>query len=69
MQIILFKSQTPGFNALFESIPKITGEEKTEVLCAGEHKLFKEIEEAEVVCEAQGQYFVQTLPARLAEQG
>ena len=73
LQFIPFKSHTPGFNVLFESIPKITGVEKLKScgrfsIRAGEQKLYKEMKRTEVVCEAQGLYFVRTLPERLAEQ-
>lgn len=73
MEIILFKSLTPGFNVHFESIPKITRAQKPRSrghfsIRAGEQKLYKEMKWTEVACEAQGLYFAQTLPERLAEQ-
>lgn len=67
LQFILFKSHAPGFNVLFESIPKITGVEKLKScghfsIWAGEQKLYKEMKRTEVVCEARGLCFVRTLP-------
>lgn len=53
----------------FESIPKIVGVEKRRScghfsIQAGKQKLYKEMKWTEVVCEAQGLYFVQVLCQR-----